>query len=243
MLRLADLADRGGAEASRILAVLMLRFWPTINKYAAKSTTVASWDEVHDWVLDSIRYVASKRAWEQAGNTLVKNKRWADSAVHTRLKCTRINAYQASNRDKRIADYTSNSWEAMQEEFGDSFHSSLVEEEVDKSADYAYHLFTKYVERQEYFTALIVDAIVNHDVLEEDEKGSGLSVKKLKKHLTALDDKFWTWLKSEYNLPAERVKRIREVVESLSPKQIENNIQKTVQQLYYQLWMARGKRG
>lgn len=158
-------------------------------------------------MVDSILYVAEQRAWEKPDSTLRERKHWADSAVNTRLKCTRINAYQASNRDKRYLDYTAASLETLEEEYGDTFQQNLAEDPLFLNEDEAYWLVKTYTSRQEYFTALVVDAVVNHDVMEYNEEGvSTLSAKRLKRHLASLTDSFADYLQSEYEID-EKVAR------------------------------------
>ena len=183
-----------------VFAMLMVRYWHLLKQYTHKSTTVAEWQDVHDWLVDTITYIAQQRAWESEGSSLRSRKNWADSAVNTRMKCTRINAYQASNRDKRCLDFTSGSFEGMEEEYGDAFHQNFAEDPSFINDDDAYTLIKKYIERQEYFTALVVDAVVNHNVVDYNQDGTSvLSQKKLKKHLFSIGKEFEDYLVEEYD--------------------------------------------
>lgn len=216
-----------------------------LRQYTNKSATVADWQDVHDWLVDSITYVAEQRAWEKPGSTLRERKHWADSAVNMRMKCTRINAYQASNRDKRYLDYTSASLESLEEEYGDAFQQNFAEDPLFLSDDEAYGLVKGYINHQEYFTALVVDAVVNHNVLEYNEaEGSQLSVKRLRKHLSTLPDDFARYLQEEYSVSEKQATSAVSAVRSLDGARLETNVRKTLQQLYYQLWMTlkKGKR-
>ena len=96
-----------------------------------------------------------------------------------------------------------------------------------------------YAEVQEYFTALVVDAVINHNVVEyKDDGTSMLSQKKLKKHLFSIGKEFEDYLVEEYDISKERAHKVMFVLNGIDNSRMETNIKKTLQQVYYQLWVT-----
>ena len=202
------------------MSAILYKYWSLIPKFHSSCNGLVSPETVYDWLIDSIEYALKHRRWESPDSSIYNDPNGPDKVINRKMKCTRINLYQFTNRKKRKDEFGLMSLDELTEKVNDT-NFALVDKENEISSivtdivEYVHKTFHK----GEYFSAFLMDAIINGDVFEYDNANvSEFSMRKMVRFMKTLDDSFVSYFSNTYWVPIPGVQSGIRYVTSLDGK-------------------------
>ena len=91
------------SEKNHYFSAIILKYWDKIFSLHAKTYLTASYEDVYNWLVDSIIYALKNRKWLNPKSRIYNDPDGPDKVINRRIKCLRINHLISSNRYKRQA--------------------------------------------------------------------------------------------------------------------------------------------
>ena len=204
------------------MAAILYKYWNLISKFHASCNGLVPPETVFDWLYDSITYALKHRRWEDPDSSIYNDVNGPDKVINRKMKCTRINLYQFTNRKKRKDEFGLISIDELTEKVNDT-NFALIDREnsIDSLSiclsDYVQDLFS----RGEYFMSHLVDAIAHGDVFEKPADGPvEFSVRKMSRFIRTMDNSYVAYFSKTYKADAAKVKESIRYIKSLDSKVI-----------------------
>ena len=218
-----DVLEQGDLEnAEMYFGAIVCRYWGLIDKYYNLNMKVVSKEMCYDWLINALLYALSHHRWTDPDASVYNDPNGPDKIVNRCMLCEKQSFYQNSNYDKNAINYRASSLDKMVEDAGDSVFSETDITTLDDVVDSTVDLVKKEFLMQNYFTAIMIDGIVNFDTfvatIDDNGKHMQFSKRKLIKHIKTLDDDFINYFSKKYSVPKERVSRAVYLCQQLTPQ-------------------------
>ena len=209
------------------LGAVICSFWHIIPRiYYAQQIKFASEEDVYDWFIDGLLCALTEHVWLNPDNSLYKNPDGPEKAICVCIYSAKLNFFKALDCQKRKISKNSLSLDELSENSADSYYLPYYDDEYYKGS-YVYNLVIEFFKRRDYFTAFLLDAIINVDVFSKlaSTNSYELSDRKLIKHLRTLYNTAYCKLFSSiYDLPEEEVKQGASYIINLTSNRMHENI-------------------
>ena len=227
------------------MSALLYKYWNLIPKFHSSCNGIVSPETVYDWLIDAINYAIQHRRWESQDSTIYNDPNGPDKVINRKMKCTRINLYQFTNRKKRKDEFGLMSLDELTEKVNDT-NFALIDKENELNSvtmDVQYYI-NQVFSKEEYFLAYLLDAIVNGDVVEPKENGIvDFSMRKIIKFIRSIDEKYIKYFIDTYKVDKIRAKDSIRYIKSLDSKIIVCKVESGLYRLRHDkslLMMIRG---
>lgn len=167
----------------------------------------------------------NNHVWTDPNSNLYNNKEGPEKAISVCIYSAKLNYFKGLDYDKRKITKNSLSLQELQENSSDDYYLPTL----DHSPYMQMYLFDKVkslFNNYDYFSAFLLDAIVNVDVFSK-EKNSGvieLSNRKLIKHLRNINSRYIKIFSDTYKLDCNEVKKAADFIKNLTPDRMIRNI-------------------
>lgn len=189
------------------LSAIICKYWNKIDKTKKVSGIAVSYYDCYRWLVDAIVYVLQKRKWEDPSSDLFQDPKAPDKAINICLKTSRLTFLQQANRYNRKIN---NGIISIDEIMENNPSNTVVDICTNDSTDYIYEAYLlECFKNKKYFSAFMIDAILNLNVFEEENIDGNyyvfFSEKKLLKHMRSLDKSYCSIFALRYKLPVDKV--------------------------------------
>ena len=152
-------------------SAIVARYWPAMTKMYQRCSFGISEEDCYHWLIDSVLYALEHRPWLDVKSNLYKDPAGPDKVINRCLKSKRLTHYQLLNKDKRVANLNTVSIDGAEEDLGDYASDSLgLTDKMERSAieNVVDGMIFNCIEQRNYFTAILLDAMLYTDILEND---------------------------------------------------------------------------
>lgn len=220
--------DSNSTLVESYLSAIILKSWNIIPRiYYAQKIKIASEEDVYNWFIEGVLAAIDTHCWTDPDNALYGDSRGPEKAISVCIYSAKLNFFEALNYDKRKISKFSYSLEELEENSSDGYYFPYFDKTPFMEM-YMYKKVRQLFEEYDYFTAFLLDAIVNVDVFSKNIDGSKnvyqLSDRKLIKHLRNIDDRYVEIFCNTYNLDLNEVKQGAEFISNLDSGRMHKNI-------------------
>lgn len=208
------------------LSAIICTFWYIIRRtYYAQQFKLASEDDVYNWFIDGLLCALNEHVWLNPDNKLYNDSSGPEKAISVCIYSAKLNFFEALNCQKRKISKDSLSLDELLENTSDGYYLPYYDSEQYKDS-YLYKLVLKFFNSKDYFTAFLLDALVNVDVFSRPAKNEPyqLSNRKLIKHLRTLYNNYCELFSQIYNLSLNDVKTAASYINNLTVDRMSRNI-------------------
>jgi len=147
-----ELKDKNDPASEYCLSAIICKFWNLMShNYYNQQVKIATPEDCHAWVIDSILFVLKQHVWTDPNSTLYNDPDAPEKAINVCVTNEKINFFVAQKRHKRVLNTTSYSLDALLEESSDDYYLPCSDN---------YH----FLERS--FDKYILDAFIRRDYVE-----------------------------------------------------------------------------
>ena len=182
--------------ANSYLSAIILKYWNKIYSLQANTYLTSSLEDAYNWLVEGILYALKHRRWLDEDSNIYNDPNGPDKAINRKIKCIRLNHLVSENRDKRKIGINILSLDS----FDDS--DNFIGEELEYS-DTSYRIIIGLLKSHKYNQAVIVDLISNGDGFIKDGDETVFSATELANIIYDLDDNYFDYFKTRYNLTNE----------------------------------------
>lgn len=212
-------------EYQAYMSAILCKYWYLIKTYKEIDKQFASEEDIFGWISDALMYTLKNHKWDDSPEHYQENE--PASHFMTVFRCTRITAYQSSNRNKRKINATLSSVDKISDEYNvEPFYREEADDLINKSIS-NYHITTivkHQIEKHKYLSAFIIDHIVNENVFGKVEDGIYLDINKLNLSLRKMDQIYAESFAETYEENREDIIRAVGEITEMSPKKIKSGI-------------------
>ena len=194
--------------ANSYFSALICKFWNLISSYYYRQgIKVASEQDCYDWLITGITQALRQRVWKNPDNVLFNDPKGPEKAITICIMSDRANYYQYVKYDKRKLNYSSLSLDVLEENSSDGYFIPYYDTYISLT-DYIVQLIKTKFEQQDYFFCFLVDAIMNFDIIIDNDKESyyNIDIKKFNKFVDNIDISYIEYFSNTYNQSIDIVK-------------------------------------
>lgn len=234
-----DLEDQNSYKSQYYLAAIMCRYWPKIQRFYKDTPMGCSYEDVYDWLTESVLAAVKGRAWRDPTNGLYQDPAGPDKVINRVMKTVRINYLVHINRLKRKTNLGAASIEELQDLAGDAVDYdedvSLVMgckdfDELEYSSTVQY-LYSKKL----YFLLFVYDIIYEDSCSNQEGKFSENAVVK---NLKSIDNDYLLLLAEKTDIPYRDILfAFSTSIAGRSPEYLHEGVKQALiklRQLYYE---------
>lgn len=214
------------------MSAILCKYWYLIKTYKEIDKQFATEEDIFEWMCDALMYTLKNHKWDDSPEKYKENA--PASIFSTVFKCTRITAYQSSNRHKRKINPTLSSIEKIYDDYNvEPFYREDSDDLINNIIT-DYHILTivkTYFDKHKFMHAFIVDNIVNGDVFGKVESGIYLNMQKMKQSLSRMDDDYAGVFSETYGVNEDSVKSAISTIVDMSSKKLNDSILLTLKEL------------
>lgn len=214
------------------MSAILCKYWYLIKTYKEIDKQFATEEDIFEWMCDALMYTLKNHKWDDSPEKYKENA--PASIFSTVFKCTRITAYQSSNRHKRKINPTLSSIEKIYDDYNvEPFYREDSDDLINNIIT-DYHILTivkTYFDKHKFMHAFIVDNIVNGDVFGKVESGIYLNMQKMKQSLSKMDDDYAEVFSETYGVNEDSVKNAISTIVGMSSKKLNDSILLTLKEL------------
>ena len=203
-----------------------------IKTYKEIDKQFATEEDIYEWMCDALMYTLKNHKWDDSPEKYKENA--PASIFSTVFKCTRITAYQSSNRHKRKINPTTSSIEKIYDDYNvEPFYREDSDDLINNVLS-NYHIFTvvkHFFNKHKFLHAFVIDNIVNGDVFGKVESGIYLNTQKLRQSLNKMDEQYAKTFSEIYDIPLKEVTDATKTIVGMSNKKLNNDILLTLKEL------------
>ena len=183
---------------------IVCRVWGYAGRIYIQCKKHIPFEECHDCVIDTIRYVLKKRVWENKDSSLFEDPAAPDKAFHIALKRQRSIMLSKFNAYRRLSNFNTLSLDGAREEFNDATDGLLFDlesSEIDKIRIF----ISDYFEKGDILSGLLLDIICYNNYERYSEK-------KILKLLREVDENYFHYYYGYYRVDKKSfLKTVREI--------------------------------
>lgn len=215
------------------MSAILCKYWYLIKTYKEIDKQFATEEDIYEWMCDALMYTLKNHKWDDSPEKYKENA--PASIFSTVFKCTRITAYQSSNRHKRKINPTLSSIEKIVDDYNvEPFYREDSDDLINNIITDC-HILTvvkQYFEKHKFMHAFVVDNIVNGDVFGKVENGIYLNMSKMRQSLQKMEDEDYIRVFSEtYGIDESDVKNAVKNITCMSNKKLNDSILLTLKEL------------
>lgn len=213
-------------KAQSYLSAVICRYWYIIQRtYYAQRVKLASEEEVYDWFIEGIYNALNHHVWTDPNNKLYGDEKGPEKAISVCIYSAKLNYFQSLEYDKRKTNKLALSLEELQEDSSDDYYLPYYDQSPFMKM-YMYQKIRKMFLDYDYFSAFLLDAIVNVEVFSKENNTDfiTLSKRKLIKHLRNMDDRYIKVFSNLYDLDEKDVAEATKFIKNLPPERMIRNI-------------------
>lgn len=190
----------------------MYKSWGLIGRCYIRSSQSLSIYDCYDLLVSAVQYVLDKQVWTDSNSSIYNDEKAIEKAICQYMSSRRCTYYQAMNRYKRKDGFRVFSLDELAEKYSDGVK---VRDDLIVRDKYNF-ILTDYIKllykNKKYFTAYMVDNIINSNVFktiepEDEPPREEFSKKRLASRLNELDDKYCIDFAYRYNMDTNDVKK------------------------------------
>ena len=140
-------------------AGIVCRYWGYIGKIYTKLQRNVPIEQCYDIVIDAIRYVLSKRVWENPNSSLYHDEKAPDKAMKVAMKRQMGIEVNSRNTDKRKSNFNPMSLDGAHEDYADATDGLFFELESSEQSITLKALIENYITKGDMLGAIIIDSI------------------------------------------------------------------------------------
>lgn len=235
-------------------SAIVANYWYLIVSNYNTSKSIATQEDVYDWLLESILYALKHVSWRNPKSSIYQDPNGPDKVINRCMKCRRLTYYQQMNRMKRKDGFGTLSLDEIQEIYNENTDAIMDTSEMDIQEELSIkNLIKNCFKMKKYITAFIIDNIAYGDTFslysetkegkkskqDEDSEAfkneSGYVVFNklwLEKRLKKLSPADAQYFANRYDLPLEVVEdKLINYLAKASNKDIKNLIKNTLDDL------------
>lgn len=188
-------------------SALMCKHWKMIGMFYHKQGIKSATEiDCHDWVVDGILLALQDKVWLNPDNVLYKDPKGPEKAMNVCIRSTRANYYQFIAYDKRSLNYNSLSLETLEENSSDGFYVPY-QDEYSLLDEYVKKLVVDSFNKKDYFLSFFYDEVFNSVLLDDCEEKNNISIKKITRYISELNDDYLKDFSERYSIDFELVKK------------------------------------
>ncbi len=212
----------------KYLSAAVYKFWYVLNNkvFNNKNNKFISPEDFYSLYIDSILDTCTNKVWEDENHSLYKDEKAPEKSINTIFNSKVINYFHACNRQKRVAMF-----ERVTFDVGESIMRASPVESAVPGEDIK-QVVVDFFYRKDYYSAYILDMILNENVFEFKDEKLSFSQKKLKHCLMTLDDSYYDYFSEHYNIEKEKVDFSRKYIDNISYNQADREIARSIGMLY-----------
>lgn len=221
-----DNLDTDKYKAECYLSALICKYWYIISRtYYAQRVKIASPETVYDWFIEGLYNAVRHHVWTNPDNSLYKDNNAVEKAISVCIYSAKLNYFQSLEYDKRKVGKFSLSLEELQENSSDDYYLPYNDKSPYMEM-YMYNKVKNLFANYDYFSAFLLDAIVNSDVFikENEHDCYSLSSRKLIKNLRNIDDRYIKIFSNLYDLNEDEVRKATQFIKNLSSDRMIRNV-------------------
>ena len=88
--------------ANYYMGAIMCKYWPKIYRFYKATPLVCTYEDVYDWLTESIVKTLEHKTWLNPDHKLYGDPKGPDKCINIRMKSCRLNYLIAVNRDKKF---------------------------------------------------------------------------------------------------------------------------------------------
>jgi hypothetical protein len=219
-------------EYQAYMSAILCKYWYLIKTYKEIDKQFATEEDIYEWMCDALMYTLKNHKWDDSPEKYKENA--PASIFSTVFKCTRITAYQSSNRHKRKINPTTSSIEKIYDDYNvEPFYREDSDDLINNVLS-NYHIFTvvkHFFNKHKFLHAFVIDNIVNGDVFGKVESGIYLNTQKLRQSLNKMDEQYAKTFSEIYDIPLKEVTDATKTIVGMSNKKLNNDILLTLKEL------------
>jgi len=176
-------------------AGIVCRVWGYAGRLYLQCNKHVAFEECHDCVIDTIRYVLKKRVWEDKNSSLYNDPTAPDKAFHIALKRQRSLMLSKLNAFRRRSNFNTLSIDEAREAFNDATDGLLFNmesSEIDKIRIF----ISEYFDKGDILNGLLLDIICYNNYKDYSDK-------KMIKFLRELDINYYDYYNHYYKIKKE----------------------------------------
>lgn len=198
--------------AEYFFAGIVCRFWGYAGRVYVQCNRHVTFEECHDCVIDTIRYVLNKRVWENPESSLYGDYAAPDKAFHIALKRQRSIMLSRLNAYRRKSNFNTLSIDGVHEEFNDATDGLLFNMESSE-IDTVRIFISEFFEKGDILSGLLLDIICYNNYDKYDEK-------KIVKDLKSLTNDYFDYYHDYYGVTEDDFKKSLKTIDKLSSKML-----------------------
>ena len=223
-----DTKDNNSDLSESYLSAIILKYWHIISRtYFSQKVKIATEEDVYNWFIEGILAAVNTHCWTDPKNSLYQDELGPEKAISVCIYSAKLNFFEALNYDKRKIHKFSYSLDELEENSSDGYYFPY-HDKTPYMEMYMYKKIRSLFEQYNYFTAFLLDAIVNVDVFSKNIDGSGdvyrLSDRKLIKHLRNIDNRYIQIFSNTYDLDKKEIKQGADFIKNLDSNRMHKNI-------------------
>ena len=197
-----DLEDENSYLSQYYLAAILCKYWPKISRFYKDTPMGCTYEDVYDWLTESVLAAVKGRAWRDPTNGLYGDPAGPDKVINRVMKTVRINYLVHINRLKRRTNLGAASIEELQEIAGDSVDydedvSLLMNTNDFENIEYSSVIKFLY-NKKLYFLLFVYDVVYTDGC--SNEKGK-FSENAVVKNLKEIDNTYLVLLSERAEIP------------------------------------------
>jgi len=213
-------------KSQAYLSAVICRYWYIIQRtYYAQRIKLASEEDVYDWFIEGLYNALNHHVWTDPNNKLYGDEKGPEKAISVCIYSAKLNYFQSLEYDKRKTNKYALSLEELEEDSSDDYYLPYYDQSPFMKM-YMYEKVRKMFFDYDYFSAFLLDAIVNVEVFskEENKDYATLSLRKLLKYLRNIDDRYIKIFSNIYDLDEKDVIQAVEFIKNLPSERMIRNI-------------------
>ena len=202
-------------------AGIVCRYWGYSARTYLSCAKHVPFENCLDCIIDAIRYVLSKRVWENPSSSLYNDPTGPDKAIHIAMKRQKAIMLSKYNAKRRLSNFNTLSIDQAHENYNDSADGLLF---GDISTDDHLKIFiSEFFENDEYLNGLLLDCICYNIT---SYKPSNVI-----KYLRSLDKSYYDYYKENYNIDESKYKKVLKDIKNMSSKLLEIKLESLLYRL------------
>lgn len=195
------------------LSAAIYKFWYILNTKLNnnQNNKFIEPEDIYEMFIDSIMETCKNALWNNEEHSLYQDKKAPEKSINTIFSSKIINHFHACNRQKRKSSFDKIPLNEYTPNAGYYHHiDDVLKEDELKS------LIVDFFSKKDYYSAYILDIILNNNVFDTNGDSIDFNRKKLKHHLMNIDNSYCQYFANNYNVPMDKINFSLKYVSNMS---------------------------
>lgn len=219
-------------DKEEYLAAAICKFWYILNNKLNhnKNNKFVEPEDFYGMFIDSIMETCKNHLWNDEHHSLYKDKKAPEKSINTIFNSKVINYFHACNRQKRKSSFEKITLKE-QEPQEKLFISETINLDEGLSKEKIDNLIVDLFNKKDYYSAYILDMIINHNVFTIKNNQLIFNKKKLKHYFMSMSDDYCKYFSENYQINLDKVLYSIKYIEGLTYDNMEKKIDKSLNSL------------